>query len=1382
MRTKSTLLLLLALFLTFSVKAQVDTKAEGDTTRTLIITETSTTEGATPMTFVEVTNVGETTLDLSDFKLASYTPWADARSNDEMGASFPEVNLEPDSSYVVAYVYEGENNPELWDEYGGPTSNPHLLEKVDHAVHMDEYSPGDNGGEDQITEGQQRLLDHWGGGVIARVLENYENVAGDSVFVDGLGTNMQAGDPYATVWDWEGYADVAGVSNAWAYGYILVRKTTVTEGNLDWDDARGTNLQNSEWLPIPMRETTGGYGNKVFTTIGHHGNSDINENYLSSNSIDIDFQENTMTVPWGVYKDSIMNEFNLGPGLAWHFYWSGNTADSTHNIVRSGDTLTMYAVGETLKQKDFLLEQGDAPDSMNQVFPLNRKYYSEGAEDFLWEQPYYVTSNAPEIDSIGGVGYRGRVDSLFKYLEKAPGASWEINWMDDMERVDVKRGDILKVTASDGSVKDYYIAADSVPAASSNSSLSAITWPDIPDHLRQNPAWNGDTIPDFSSGRLEYKVNVPYGTETVPALDAIPQDLNAQISVNRAKTINGPVADRTTTIEVTAEDDTTVTEYTVVFNENIPEEKVQPFTPHPIFTELVTSPPMIEITNPGNTPLDLSNYMIVKNARPWGAGTLAEQIQNDSWGDRSMKYIPGYKPMAETEAEWDNNPGILAKDLEVNPVLQPGESIVIGRGHWLSVEDLSMMDIVFAEEGDMDQEKIDEVEATGTAVVNIPGNGVADHYAVEVFGLYKVMNDSVTNGTKPFFDPTDYKLVDFWGDYESAYAPEGDTLGSWQKWWTVQRKPDYWRGDTLPGYQGSWGRTPEESEWVLTTEAELEEEGLGRDNLYDNIGIHSLDPINAYKSTVSSYTYKVSDGYKWTDKDTLRIEGITTGTTVDEMIANLIKAHEDQALDVIGSDGTERAGDDAVADQDTLKVTSADSSNVSKYLLGVSEEGLNSDALLTSTEYTIDTTAGGTGTISGISMGATLKEVRDNVTKPATAKLNVIDTAGNLVPYKHLNMDTNYVQTLATHTILFEVIAEDGVTEIEYQLKLDIGDDEAYLFSDVYSVDQELNRVSLIPQGTNVKTLFANLYPNEGASVKLVDKIGMERTQGDVRFDDKVIVVAPDSSSKKTYHLKFKEESAGSEAYVVSQTLGVDQEDGDIWGFDPETSLDIFMGLLTPAPEATMAVIDTDSSKVESGNVLEDYMLKVTSGDSTVNKYYNLWAVPNEPGTQAYVTSDSLNVDSEGMTISDVHPESTVSEFVALLTPAPRATMTVLNADGSPVESGDLADGFTLRVTSGDGDMVVTYDLDFVEVGINPLAQENFRVYPNPATSNIYVEGLADEGKVVIRNILGRAQKMVDSKEVQNGTISVRDLPSGIYLIYQENQQGKSNSVKLIIE
>jgi len=676
---------------------------------------------------------------------------------------------------------------------------------------------------------------------------------------------------------------------------------------------------------------------------------------------------------------------------------------------------------------------------------------------------------------------------------------------------------------------------------------------------------------------------------------------------------------------VTAEDDSTKEVYEVIFSMDKPQDKIEPFNAEPVITQIVSKQfwhnNYIEITNPGNRPIDLSNYLIGVGGGGDNPATVISGTSNN-FNRRYERYVPGYQ--YQSEVEWNSKAGIIEKDLLVNPVLQPGESfvvadiarnlddvteeqwdacdVIITSGNWSPVEDVR--------------------ERADCRVIEEP-----NHNYVVAFGkpdlqinLYKITNDSIKEGTKGIGDPADFELVDAFGDYSGNFwTPTGVEV---DKFVRVDRKSAYWEPDALPGVSGSWGDSEETSEWIVTDRDDLQAMGSpwdsngGRLYLAYGIGFHAFDPVSVFKSTVTSFKYKVSDGYE----SPQTIEGILTGTTLSEFLADIDKAHEDQALKLLGVDGTVRSDGDELANEDTLKVTSADSSNTTRYVLSVTADGLDSDAVLTSSEYTVDY-ADSTGTISGIAMGTPVEEVRNNVTKPETATLNIINDGGNLVPLQQRNFDTVYVNTQATSDIFFEVVAEDGETIITYQLQLDIGNDEAYIMSDMYDVDQELNLISLIPQSTNVETFFKHAKANEGASVKMVDKIGHERTQGAISFDDEVIVTSPDSSTEKIYYLKFQQEKSGSEAFVVSDVLGIDQALGEIWGIQSNSQINIFLGLITPAPDATVDVLDADSAVVETGELGDGYMLKVTSGDSLSQKVYDLYFSDEKPGTGAYVTS-----------------------------------------------------------------------------------------------------------------------------------------------------------------
>jgi hypothetical protein len=230
-----------------------------------------------------------------------------------------------------------------------------------------------------------------------------------------------------------------------------------------------------------------------------------------------------------------------------------------------------------------------------------------------------------------------------------------------------------------------------------------------------------------------------------------------------------------------------------------------------------------------------------------------------------------------------------------------------------------------------------------------------------------------------------------------------------------------------------------------------------------------MNDVTIYRSTVSSKVYKVSPGYS--ESETIR--GVKTGTTLTDFYSNIIKADENQALKVFSAGGSERAAADVLSNNDVLVVLSADSTNTSKYTLEVTQQGLSSNATLTSAQYTINVT-GTTGTVSGFSKNTALKSIVAGVTVPAGATMTIVDQNDAYMSLKKLNYDSAYVDVLATDQIYFEVIAENGTSKVLYQLKPTVNAGDAYVTSDIYSVDQFASVIQFIPGGTSVGSLIAN--------------------------------------------------------------------------------------------------------------------------------------------------------------------------------------------------------------------------------------------------------------------------------------------------------------------
>ncbi len=1115
MKLKTTLLTIcLVLFSWTGIQAQ-------DTIPDLIISEAQfNTQG---MNYIELTNMGDTAIDLSRFAVELFNTFPEYWINNSWNTRALRLDgsLAPGDSYVMSAVLEGLSG-------GGLKLYRPAMEAVsDRVVYPVDNLPPDSPVSDSISALGGQIFTIWGSRGAYAI--RYFTPEGDSIIIDAVNHSMSPDN-----FQWDGLLSVAGVPEA-ALTHVFVRRHTITQGvplldhESNWDAARGTDISDSEWFPIPHHENDP--EGIIYRTVGNHGDYHIDVQALNP-SITIDLEAPSMTIPWGILRgDSIINELTLGDGMSWWYVENGSIIDSMHNICQTGDILTLYACGDVLEQKDFVLTVSAPATDMAKVFPISYKIYQDPADEIgVWLTPYYTTDDIPVIDTIGNVTFATRVDSLYKYLEKAPGASWEIVWVDGTERVDLMQGDILKVTSEDGTtVKDYFIDVLDYEA-NSNANLSAIVWPDINlDELwKINQGWTSqDTIPGFTSNVHSYTIRLPYGTNTVPVLNPIKANPNTKITTSRATSLSGGFDERTTIFTVTAEDDTTIIDYQVLFEVLKPADFEQPLYAGPIISEIVTRwynrTGFIELYNPGNQLLDLSNYMVVAA----GATSLPDVIQYDNtFLEQYLYYVPGYKYTQDTLA-FETNGRFLELDV-VDPVLDPGETFIIA--NWLDEEaenndfTLAVSDLFF------DDISKPPVVPNHWGMTFDRSDAVASTYGMtNAHYLYEIVGDSILDGTKAIGDPNDFVLLDVFGTYDDTPWNVGgvDCVINGKKktnGWRYIRKSPFWHGndDNL----ASFGTSDEDTEWIA--------EGspiktIDQSDLTNNIGSHALDPVTVHISTVSSLVFEVADGFEGSDLD---IKGISNAETVQEFFDKLIKADTGQALVVTGADGVAKGVDDPVAENDTLTVTSAQFDNVTKY--GLSLVPLDANTNLLAADGSGLTVDNATGTISGFDFGATVQSVFENIElESALSLINIVDTDGVLVPLKVARADGAYNSTVVGDEIIFEVVAQSGKVQ-EFTLTPNSLSSDAYVISDIFVVDNENARISMIHDGIEVSAFFTQIEIVTGATATLINKAGVERTLGGVKYDDQLLVVSEDGTVEFVYDFLFVNEMIINSPPVVT--------------------------------------------------------------------------------------------------------------------------------------------------------------------------------------------------------------------------------------------------------
>jgi hypothetical protein len=1173
-----------------------------DTVKSLIITEVSLWRADDG--YAELTNMGDSALHLRNFEFCRIDPWTevdDARDDtDPFPTSInnrlmlPDSVLEPGESFVIAVVHD-------FYEEQYKMNHPDRWEIADLLVHR----PEPNGDEtDSVSHSGDttwhNVMEVWGGRDTWYILYYLPN--GDSVLIDQFNGIFDDPDEGNTRID--GAMDVAGVTDA-TNNTILMRKFTIKTGQLDFKQGRGEDLTESEWMPVPRLNFDYPPVQHPFWTMGNHGAYNLDETTLVPSVVDIDINwtDSIITVPWGTRNDdSIMMMMNKTEGLAWHYDYAENHEDSAFVSARTGDIFTVYACGDDLDWVAFNVLVEAPTASENRVVPKVH------LDDDGWYDggyvPYIVTDEHP-MDSILDVAFGTRVDTLLKYLEKPANAEWEIVWVDGNERTDLMLGDILKVTSENGTAKEYFIDVYAY-REDRDAYLSAITWPDIPDFYWDAFGWIGDTVPNFTPTLQDYQVQVPYDVDGIPALVAKTQDLNATMEVTRATNLAGSEAARTTSFTVTAEDDTTILEYNVLLTKQRNLEDIQPWVAEPLITQVVWQDQwcndFLEVCNPGTEPLDLSNYMFVfiQNINP--AEAIQSYTDPEGWSERYHKYIPGYKWVDSTT--WKSNPGYAVQSTATNAIVKPGDVFVIGDIQCYGQSDYpwwasEQCDILFH----TDQNPWDEPVDSWTALQQWRGY----HYYI-----FKILNDSIHDGLKAANDPNDFELIEHWGSGTNSGDWKPDSINVEQTTGYI-RKPEFYL-PTLGWPSDSWG-TAETTQWIKVDRPWFQSLGVGWPDdillICDGLGSHFLDEVTMYKSTVSSTTYLVDDGYQ----GDLEIRGVVDSTSVDDFLLNIIKANVDQTLTLISAtSGNELTGTDLLTNGDTLSVLSADSVNTTKYVLEVTAEGLSDNATLTSTTYTI-TAGDSTGTVSGFTYGTKLETVVDGVTVPDGASFNIVDQNDAYVPLQQPNFDTVYVDVEVTDQIFFEVISESGEVTILYQLQPDADASDAFVTSTVYTVDQIKLLIDLLPQGTNVGSFLANLTPSPGATMELIDKKGFTRESGTVVQDDKLVVTAADGVTKQVYYISMLPEEEGLKsdylAYVLSDIYTVDQVSLDIRSTEITTDVDIatFLGNLTPAEGATTTILNASGFEKTSGNLESGDIVQVTAANTVTVAYYNIQVI-----------------------------------------------------------------------------------------------------------------------------------------------------------------------------
>ena len=184
--------------------------------------------------------------------------------------------------------------------------------------------------------------------------------------------------------------DVAGVSNG-TKDHTLVRKSTITSGNADWDASRGTNTADSEWVVLPKDAFLEGSSE---ATPGRHAVSTLFFSEYAEGSSNNKYLEiyNPTNQPIALGEYAFPNASNGADGN--YEFWNIFTAEA---IIEAGGT--------------YLIAHPSADPSILALADQTHQYLSNGDDGYALVKG--TESNYIVIDRIGDFG-------------ADPGSGWDV--------------------------------------------------------------------------------------------------------------------------------------------------------------------------------------------------------------------------------------------------------------------------------------------------------------------------------------------------------------------------------------------------------------------------------------------------------------------------------------------------------------------------------------------------------------------------------------------------------------------------------------------------------------------------------------------------------------------------------------------------------------------------------------------------------------------------------------------------------------------------------------------------------------------------------------------------------------------------------------------
>ena len=190
----------------------------------------------------------------------------------------------------------------------------------------------------------------------------------------------------------------------------------------------------------------------------------------------------------------------------------------------------------------------------------------------------------------------------------------------------------------------------------------------------------------------------------------------------------------------------------------------------------------------------------------------------------------------------------------------------------------------------------------------------------------------------------------------------------------------------------------------------------------------------------------------------------------------------------------------------------------------------------------------------------------------------------------------------------------------------------------------------------------------------------------------------------------------------------------------------------------------------------------VTSQDGETINLYFLTLLGDIPDYLAYLLSDVYTVDQVTRIIYvEVSEPPTIGEVLSHVELAPGSSIEFMDKDGAAKTVDDLVDDEDIfRVTAANGVTVVEYVVSLTITSVEDILSDRIKLYPNPSTGKVFIEGLEPGTRIQVYNIVGVP---VINRIAQDSTevLSLEDRPGGLYFVVVTSKNDIIGRYKLII-